>query len=779
MPRLPTEQDLGQTNRPVPRPPNRIASHKGATGLEGAGAQGLTNVGNELGKASSIFAKYQDEIDDTNAKDIYATQFYPAARAIFQEYKGKYGKDAVDNLPIYTEKLNELGRKLSNGLTPNQKSLVDGYTRSHILSRLDSMAAHATSEKKAWQIGVQESSLANIISNVSSDPDNPETIQNAITDSANLIINSPLSIGKGDLVISQEIKSAYSKIFANQIISQRVKDPILALKTLQRTAGQIDPVTRYKLFEQIFTDAAPLIAEQIARSPKIEITAANDEEAKSMASQLENMRKPFNILVGGEAKTVADGLTGDQKLKVLVLAEKIASQNISQYKAESRNIYQDLLASLRNGVSVPPEVEANIVGRLPIEFQKEASITIVLTKEETDASKKLNGMPESQWQNILNTDLPPIGSGTAIAERLRATRIKAAGIERTRRKNFPAEVAITESKVVSDSWRKAFDVLNGKEQDPNVARKIIDDYVQASTTEQRRLEIENPKILPNEIADLLAKKFTDAAGTQETVEVIEQLSGQFGKHWGLALKELGNKGINDSALVIGSGVTRDVGMIMSSLTNEKVSVLKQNILPTDVTEITDKLRKKFDSFYKSLTSLDIKSGIKTYDAFYNETHKLAIYYASKGSSNSEAAEKAANDTFNKKYEFVTSGPTYVRIPIKDEGVLRRITRGMKAAILDEKAVKELNISPFSSGFALDENQRVTASNAIIVEQGYWVTSPDESGVVLYLEGLNNPSAVLDRQGNPVYKSWDELGMPLTEFYKDRTIDVPVSKRVTQ
>jgi soluble lytic murein transglycosylase-like protein len=345
MPRLPTEQDLGQ--RPVPRPPSGVASYKGATGLEGAGAQGLTNVGNELGKASSIFAKYQDEIDDTNAKDIYLTQFEPAARAIFNEYKETSGKKAVDGLPVYTQKLTELGAKVSAGLNPQQKKMVDYYVKTHVSSRLNSMSDWATKNKVLWQDGVYKAELNAGQTAVSEDPFNPDTLSKVIADSAASIAAYNEKNGFSERT-PQDVKGYIQSVVSSQILAQRV-DPMKALETFQRNAVQLSPEQRYKFSEMLFNDAKPILATEMARSPSLALTAANESDARILASfAQERLGKSVRVDIE-EPKTTFDRLSLDQKIKVMDASHTIMGQDSSQYKAELRAQFSDASTVLRTG----------------------------------------------------------------------------------------------------------------------------------------------------------------------------------------------------------------------------------------------------------------------------------------------------------------------------------------------------------------------------------------------------------------------------------------------
>ena len=179
MPRLPTEQDLGQ--RPVPRPPSGVASYKGATGLEGAGAQGLTNVGNELGAASKILGAYQDSKDETNIDDVYHNQFSPAFREMYQKYYALQGKNAVDGMEPFIGKMKELQKTVADSLPTRQRHKFYQMSGRRVEMELSGMARYADNQNKVYKQNIFTSSINNYINDGADNYNNPEIFGSSLS----------------------------------------------------------------------------------------------------------------------------------------------------------------------------------------------------------------------------------------------------------------------------------------------------------------------------------------------------------------------------------------------------------------------------------------------------------------------------------------------------------------------------------------------------------------------------------------------------------------------
>ncbi len=112
-------------------------------------------VGQTLQKAGRIFDKNalsrQELLNRANVNDVYASQFDPAARSIYEEYLTLTGKDAAVGFPAYQQKMQDLAADVRQGL-PNdmQRVRFDEMARHRTQSNLDAMARHQAGQTSQW-----------------------------------------------------------------------------------------------------------------------------------------------------------------------------------------------------------------------------------------------------------------------------------------------------------------------------------------------------------------------------------------------------------------------------------------------------------------------------------------------------------------------------------------------------------------------------------------------------------------------------------------------------
>ena len=110
--------------------------------------QTLQNTGRILEKNA---ISRQELLNKVNVNDVYATQFDPAARAIYEEFLTLRGKDAAVGFPAYQQKMQNLAADIREGL-PNdmQRMRFDEMARHRTQINLDAMARHQASQTNQW-----------------------------------------------------------------------------------------------------------------------------------------------------------------------------------------------------------------------------------------------------------------------------------------------------------------------------------------------------------------------------------------------------------------------------------------------------------------------------------------------------------------------------------------------------------------------------------------------------------------------------------------------------
>lgn len=744
----------------VPAEYSRVNATPDSFGAQVGGA--IQGLGHEISKSAELFAAHADRmkaLSDKAAAEEAQIELTKKLDTIQFDvntgYINQKGKNAVAGYQSAHEAAEQARKDVLGSIQdPMVKRMLEGPAAHQTMTALRTMSRHAADENRTYLYDTNVASSQALIDsmglNYTADP--APTI-NALKQKA---IERVGMKGLGDAdsdAAKAEISKSISALQVARISTQRVHDPVGALDTFQQVSGQLNAAVRYQLAEKIFADAAPVIAAEIARSPTLETIAINDAEGQSLLTVADKMGKQVKVRVNGEAKTVFDRLPADEKLKVLHLAETMMKQDKSQQVAAVRHQVEDTLAAGAQGVRVgnPPTQEQLSV--LDPETARRVTQQLDENSKFVDAVAKLNATPTSQMTALFNdiTRLPAAGEGTRFATEYNARLSAAANLVITDRNKDPAAAAAKSSIAVRGALG-ALQESYATVKDPNVRRQITDFYARTTLAEQTRLEVSNPSILTQEMRAGIINQAIKEEGSQRTVQMIKQLSDDWGKHWPPVYGQL-SKALPQTTRVIGSGMAEAPAMILQGLTGEKMKDIDKFLSGTDKTDIKAQLKKEFEQGYNSLVSSNPIAGRNTFNDFYDSAEKMAAYYMSLGKSAKDASKQAYKETFGDKYEFVKSGPAYVRIPKAQDASL--ISSGMSVV---RQGADSLGVAPLLSFAGLDEKERIARTLDTIRSEGYWVTSSDESGATLYLRDSTHVGGapVLDTKGNTIYRSWYAL-----------------------
>lgn len=344
-----------------------------------------------------------------------------------------------------------------------------------------------------------------------------------------------------------------------------------------------------------------------------------------------------------------------------------------------------------------------------------------------------NAGPEER-QQIINNFNPAkggvAGEGFQQDAKLYGTLVNAASRLGSELQDDPARYVAGRSPLV---LRAAEGLASG---DP----KAADAYANATIAEQQRLGVASPKLLTDNQAASIAAGFSNTDdGGDSAAKMIEQLQGQWGKHWPQVFSQLQGK-LPGAALVIGTGVDQQTASTLARIAPIKTADLKKGLDSTDTTEAKRALNDRFAEFRNTLAGQ--AGGERTFTTLYDEAERLTYAYMGQGKSYADAAELATKSLIDDKYTIKGSW---------------RAPKELDADVIEAGAEKFIQgIDPGSIAFAVPKGvgedfakERVKAA---LNKDAYWVTAPDESGLALYYGG----GAVLDKDGNPVIRQWNDL-----------------------
>ncbi|SNS15760.1 hypothetical protein [Pseudomonas segetis] len=341
--------------------------------------------------------------------------------------------------------------------------------------------------------------------------------------------------------------------------------------------------------------------------------------------------------------------------------------------------------------------------------------------------------PEER-QQIIN-DFNPAKDGVASAgfqqdAKLYGTLINAASRLGSEMQSDPAQYVAARSQIVK---RAAQGLSSGDPAD-------ADAYANATIAEQQRLGVASPKLLTDNQAASIAASFSNTTdGGDNAAKMIEQLQGQWGKHWPQVFSQLQGK-LPGAALVIGTGVDQQTASTLARIAPIKTADLKKGLDSTDTTEAKRTLNDRFAEFRNTLAGQ--AGGERTFTTLYDEAERLTYAYMRQGKSYADAAELATKSLIDDKYTIKGSW---------------RAPKQLDADIIEDGAEKFIDaIDPSTIAFAVpsgvSEDFAKERVKAALSKDAYWVTAPDESGLALYYGG----GAVLDKEGNPIIQGWDDL-----------------------
>ncbi|MGH8485985.1 MAG: hypothetical protein ACRESP_16440, partial [Pseudomonas sp.] len=244
-------------------------------------------------------------------------------------------------------------------------------------------------------------------------------------------------------------------------------------------------------------------------------------------------------------------------------------------------------------------------------------------------------------------------------------------------------------------------------------------YVNATTAEQKRLGVLQPKILPDAAADQIAANFNAKVnGGENAATLIEQQQEQWGSSFPEIAQQLGSK-LPAEAQVIATGLPKDVAERMAFVAPLKDSELKAGLQKGQSDEIDQAVQSHMQSFAQSLQGQ--AGGIGTFATMHKAAVRTATSYVLQGDSPEKAAKKVVDAMVNDKYEFYG---TY-RVPKTLDTVA--VSRGATRA-LEQIQAGDLMPLPGLRGVTGEENAKQLQK--AIVGGGAWVPTNDESGLAL-------------------------------------------------
>lgn len=575
--------------------------------------------------------------------------------------------------------------------------------------------------------------------------------------------------------ISELQADARSSMYVAALNAQRLTDPVGALATYQKVGDQVNIEQRVKVEESLYADAAPVLAAQILQQDKIATVAGTESEARAITELGAAMNRPISVTVDKEGRgfdSPFDRLPSDQKLKVLHLAKTQADQGLTQVRQGLTIRVQDATAALERGQAAPDApTSTELVSAFGQERGAQLSRGLDAARTFGDAYVRVAGASREEQVAIL-TKMKPDENAPGYAESVRRYEQLAGVIDRVRKEQdqdpagfvlqqSPAKQRVLKGLDTPDA-RSTYELFQTVQNDPRAAPEdkatAARSYAAATLAEQRRLGVQNPTILPKADVDSIVKRFNQPPAQGENqASVMRGLVDQWGPYWPAVGKQLKGR-LPPEIEVMGLGVTPEAEQLLTETAKLKHEQLRQGLQAGDVKDIQERVRSVMEPLQRTVTWQG--GGLETYDNYADSAEKIATALVQKGMKPKDAAQKAFDSLVGFKYEFEGTW----RVP-KSElggevnvGMLRLGAEALKRDITADKPVlgDKVGLTVPVTGPGVRPQDADRQWRDTIAANGFWVTSPGDGGLTLYVKSGLSAQPVLDDKGQPVRRTWDQI-----------------------
>lgn len=371
-------------------------------------------------------------------------------------------------------------------------------------------------------------------------------------------------------------------------------------------------------------------------------------------------------------------------------------------------------------------------------------------RDSQDLQKAISTMPKmsaEQLADYMEKAQPKVGEGLARKQKVYEAKQRALQIMLKQQSEDPAAYMIAHSPIVSKLFSDVGEreglldsILNTGQVERDITSRS-EAYADAVIAEQDRVGIVDHRVLPKAMRDQIIRQFNDrSVGGEGPATLITGLSTQWGKHWPTVFAEL-KKDLPTSAIVLGDGVTGQAAEVLGRLGNVKAEELRKGFDAGTVQDVTADVNGRVADFLQITSSTN--NGILTGNAFRDSMINLSLYYLRNGKSQGDAVDLAYDQLIGDRYEM---HGTYMVPKHIDSS---EIENGAEDA-LGFLTVSDISVANIQS--ILPDDLNADAYLEAIKSDGYWVSDEGKKGLGLFIGG----APVLDKDGDPLFKTWDEL-----------------------
>lgn len=369
----------------------------------------------------------------------------------------------------------------------------------------------------------------------------------------------------------------------------------------------------------------------------------------------------------------------------------------------------------------------------------------------------LKDMTRQQRTELLdqrNPERMPDKTGLMFASQVESYQMLQEANERIERqlKADPAGFA-AQSNAAVEKAANDYGTLLSTSKDPQQIAQARDHYVASVSAFQRANDIASPALLPQAQVDAIKAKWVGQPdGPLRAAEEFSALSEQWGEHYGQVLRQFGSD-VPSEAMWIGqlADIPSSIGVRTSMASASKMFAEKdiQSMTGYGKDKIATAVRSAFGNYIGSLRATDPKGGG---DAYWNQLEdgavklaamKIAVYKMSPEAAASQAYEElvGAHSVFVNEGSKVTA--SYMAdgesIEFNRQNITVRLPRSWPGKTPDFQPEDLLDgaksmLSTSLSYAQIQTSRSQETAKADIKKEGYWITSPNDDGLMLMLGG---------------------------------------------
>ena len=399
----------------------------------------------------------------------------------------------------------------------------------------------------------------------------------------------------------------------------------------------------------------------------------------------------------------------------------------------------------------------------------------------------LKDMTRQQRTELLdqrNPERMPDKTGPMFASQVESYQMLQEANERIERqlKADPAGFA-AQSNAAVEKAANDYGTLLSTSKDPQQIAQARDHYVASVSAFQRANDIASPALLPQAQVDAIKAKWVGQPdGPLRAAEEFSSLAEQWGSHYGQVLKQFGND-VPSEAMWIGqlADIPSSLGVRTSMASASKMFAEKdiKSMTGYEKDKIATAVRSAFGNYIGSLRATDPKGGG---DAYWNQLEdgavklaamKIAVYKMSPEAAASQAYEELVgvhsvfvNEGSKVTASYMADGES---IEFNRQNITVRLPRSWPGKTPDFQPEDLLDgaksmLSTSLSYAQIQTSRSQETAKADIKKEGYWITSPNDDGLMLMLEG-SPVRFIVDGKPTEVIVPWQRA----QEAYRPRRL----------